>query len=138
MIHGSCLCGSIRFSIDGELRSVRHCYCANCRKFSGTAPATWAMAQSGELTVSHPHPPVGRYNSGKGIRCFCQTCGSPVWFEPLDYPSIVGIPLGVIDDFGGPPPRPEMHLWVQSRPPWCEIGDDLPQHDGPPTHNPAE
>lgn len=132
MIRGTCLCGATKFTLDGELHSVRYCHCANCRKFSGTSPATWAMAEASRLTVAPTNPPIGRFNSGKGIRCFCLKCGSPTWFESLDYPSVIGIPLGVIDDFGGDPPQPEMHLWVRSKPAWCAILDDLPQYDGPP------
>jgi hypothetical protein len=49
-----------------------------------------------------------------------------VWFESLDYPEIVAIPLGVLDD--GNIPTPEMHLWTQSKPDWCVINDTLPQH----------
>jgi len=29
-------------------------------------------------------------------------------------------------------PAPEMHLWVKSRPDWCSILDDLPQHQADP------
>lgn len=70
---------------------------------------------------------IGRYNSGRGIRCFCQQCGSAVWFESLDFPDVVGVPLGVIDS--GAPPIPEMHLWVGSKPDWYDISDALPQHE---------
>ncbi len=52
-------------------------------------------------------------------------CGSPGWFESKDFPEIVGIPLGVID--AGDVPPPETHLWVNSKPNWCAINDDLPR-----------
>jgi len=127
MIEGSCLCGAVSFSLDGLLRGVRYCHCANCRKFAGTSTATWAMADASDLQVTPSDVPVGRFNSGRGIRCFCSACGSPVWFESIDYPDIIGIPLGVIDSGGHP--APEMHLWVQSKPAWYEILDDLKQHE---------
>ena len=84
------------------------------------------MAETQKLRVASGSTQVARFNSGGGIRCFCGTCGSPVWFESLDHPEIVGIPLGVLDD--GEIPSPEMHLWVQSKPQWCAINDHLPQH----------
>lgn len=125
-MEGSCLCGATRFRLGGELRGVRYCHCGNCRKFAGTSPATWAMAERAELAVTASAAPVGRYDSGRGIRCFCTACGSPLWFESLDYPHIIGIPLGVLDS--GDVPPPEMHLWVDSRPAWDDIHDALPQH----------
>lgn len=128
MIQGACLCGATAFRLDGALYSVRYCHCASCRKFSGTSPAAWAMADATKLTVTSSRAPIGRFNSGSGIRCFCSECGSPTWFESLDYPNIVGIPLGALDDSGGVIPKPEMHLWVQSKPKWCAILDELPQY----------
>ena len=126
MIKGSCLCGAIGFALRGGLHAVRFCHCDNCRKFAGTSPATWAMADARQLVVSKQDSPIGRFNSGRGIRCFCSTCGSPVWFESIDFPDVVGIPLGVLDSANLP--SPEMHLWVDSKPSWCVILDDLPRH----------
>ena len=67
-----------------------------------------------------------QFNSGQGLRCFCSQCGCAVWFESLDYPDIVAIPLGAIDT--GTVPEPEMHLWLDSKPDWCQVLDDLPKH----------
>ncbi len=129
MIECSCLCRMITFQVSGNLQSVRYCHCSNCRKFAGTSPAAWAMANSADL--SEPSQiAIGRFDSGHGIRCFCPDCGSPVWFESKDYPDIIGIPLGVIDT--GNIPIPEMHLWVQSKPDWCSINDDKPRFSSGP------
>ncbi len=127
MIEGSCLCGAVEFTIGGALRSPRYCHCVYCAKFTGTSPAAWAMADAAALTVTPDDPPVTKYNSGRGNRCFCARCGSPVWFESHDYPNIVAVPLGVLD--GGDIPSPAMHIWTQSNPAWCTITDDLPRHD---------
>lgn len=127
MFHASCLCGSVRFTLDGALKSARYCYCENCRKFVGTSPAAWAIAEKSRLALSSTSGHVSNFDSGKGLRCFCARCGSPVWFESLDYPELVAIPLGVLDD--GDVPRPGRHIWVRSMPDWCTIYDDLPQHD---------
>lgn len=127
MNNASCLCKSVRFTIDCELHSARYCYCVNCTKFSGTSPATWAIAQKSKLSMSSSAGDISKFDSGRGLRCFCSHCGSPVWFESLDYPEVVAIPLGVLDD--GDIPEPEMHIWVRSRPKWRPIDDDLPQHE---------
>jgi hypothetical protein len=127
MNHASCLCKSVQFTIDCELRSARFCYCANCTKFAGTSPAIWAMAKRSKIEFSTSDKSISKFDSGKGLRCFCTTCGSPVWFESLDYPQIIAIPLGVIDD--GELPPAEMHIWVRSKRGWCAIVDDLPQYE---------
>ncbi len=123
LYEGSCLCGALRFHIVGSLASSRNCFCENCRKFAGTSPAVWAMAKTTDLSVLTPEASISRYDSGQGIRCFCTSCGSPVWFESKDYPAITGIPLGALD--GGDAPPPEMNLWTDSKPPWCTIDSSL-------------
>ena len=86
------------------------------------------MSNTGTLATTATE--IGRYDSGHGIRCFCKQCGSPVCFESKDFPGIMGVPLGVRDS--GEIPQPEMHLWVNSKPEWCAINDDLPQFaEGP-------
>ena len=119
-----CLCGKVSFRLLGRLHSARYCHCTNCRKFSGTSPAAWAMAQTADLEAAGDLP-ITRFDSGRGLRCFCTECGSPVWFESKEFPEIVGIPLGIIDS--GDVPAPEMHLWVQSKPGWCAVAANLPR-----------
>lgn len=135
MIHGSCLCKSITFELGGELRSARYCHCENCRKFSGMSPAVWAMAESAQLAITSEAASIAQYDSGRGVRCFCSNCGSPLWFKSLDDPEIVAIPLGVLDDSDIPPP--EKHLWVKSKPAWCAITDKLPQFETHPSESVA-
>ena len=125
MFTGSCLCGKVSFQLDGALTEPRYCHCANCRKFSGTSPAAWAMARSSQLRT-HATTAVSEFNSGRGIRCFCSECGSSVWFKSIDYPDIVGIPLGTIES--GDVPKPQMHLWITSKPDWCALHDDKPKY----------
>jgi hypothetical protein len=33
---GGCLCGSLRYEAEGEPLFTGHCYCADCRKASGS------------------------------------------------------------------------------------------------------
>ena len=35
-LHGSCLCGEIRFEIHGKIGPAGQCHCSKCRKVSGT------------------------------------------------------------------------------------------------------
>ncbi|MGH8286041.1 MAG: GFA family protein, partial [Steroidobacteraceae bacterium] len=40
MIRGSCLCGGVRFEIDGPVGRASHCHCSMCRKAHGAAFGT--------------------------------------------------------------------------------------------------
>ncbi|WP_281558371.1 GFA family protein [Thalassomonas sp. RHCl1] len=126
LLRGSCLCRSIDFKLSGGITAVRYCHCSHCRKFAGTSPAAWGMAETANLTITTSNSEIGKFNSGRGIRCFCLNCGSPLWFESIEYPQMIAIPLGVLDS--DKLPAPEQHIWTQSKVGWCCINDDLPQH----------
>ena len=41
ILAGGCLCGAVRYEIDGAGGGVSHCHCGMCRKASGAAFVTW-------------------------------------------------------------------------------------------------
>ena len=46
MTEGGCLCGALRYEIDGPFVDMLHCHCSMCRKHHGTPFATWVAAPS--------------------------------------------------------------------------------------------
>ena len=126
MIRGSCLCGAVRFEID-KVRALTHCHCANCRKLTGAAFATYAHVDADafrfvageDKTVGYESAP-GRFRD-RSKTCGCLTPGK------ASYLPTVSIPAGLLDD--DPQVRPRLHVFTSSRAPWWTIQDDLPQHD---------
>jgi hypothetical protein len=123
----SCLCGGVTYVITGPIVRGRYCHCIHCRKFSGTAHAAWGLIETTQLVIGQSSTGISKYDSGNGLRVFCSSCGSPLWYEPTRLPQYRGIPLGVVDDEGVP--EPEMHVWMKSKVSWESISDGLPQHD---------
>jgi hypothetical protein len=85
------------------------------------------LIDAAHLVIGQSNPTVSKYDSGDGLRVFCSSCGSPLWYEPTRLPQYRGIPLGVIDDEGVP--EPQMHVWMKSSVAWESVSDGLPQHD---------
>ena len=78
MLAGSCLCGSVRYEVDGELGPSVHCHCGQCRKASGASFATNASVAADDFRFVDGESLVGRFESSPGqFRCFCTRCGSP-------------------------------------------------------------
>jgi hypothetical protein len=126
MIRGSCLCGGVRYEVDGELGPVALCHCGMCRKASGTAFATNASTARATFRLVAGAELVQRYTSSPGNRrCFCRACGSPLFGESDEMPDQVRLRLGLLDD--DPGVRPAYHWAVDFKAPWWDIADGLPR-----------
>ena len=134
-LHGSCLCGGVKFAIAGPLMPPRNCYCSLCRKQHGAPFRCAARFPARNLRWIEGEGLVRFYESSPGsFRGFCSTCGSPV-INKFDErsrsaalrPETVseyGVALATLDD--DPGTRPSYHLFVASKPSWFDITDTLP------------
>jgi hypothetical protein len=126
MLPGACLCGGVRYEIDAKVGPVGHCHCATCRKAQGGAFVTNAPVRTKYFHRLSGANLVAEFESSPGKkRCFCRTCGSPLWSRRESEPEIVRIRLGLLD--ADPERRPLAHVWVSEKAPWYEITDDLPR-----------
>jgi hypothetical protein len=106
MIRGSCLCGAVRFEVD-EVRSITHCHCANCRKLTGAAFATYAHVEVDKFRFLAGEDMTVRYESAPGsFRYRCKICGC-LTPGKASYLETVSIPAGLFDD--DPKVRPRLH-----------------------------
>lgn len=127
MIRGSCLCGGVKFEIDGPFAYASHCHCSMCRKHHGAAFATYGEAKASGVRVAAGSGLIARYASSPGIvRTFCSRCGSTLQWLNEAKPDKVDFALGILDD--DPGVRAGRHIYVGSKAPWYEITDPLPQH----------
>jgi hypothetical protein len=136
MIRGSCLCGAVRFEID-QVRALTHCHCANCRKLTGAAFASYAHVEAEKFRFAAGEDMTVAYESAPGsFRHRCKVCGC-LTPGKAPYLATVSVPAGLLDD--DPQARPRLHVFTSSRAPWWTIADDLPQYDKwVPGHEPKE
>lgn len=129
MVTGACLCGRLRYEVEGPFHSLMHCHCSMCRKHHGAPFATFVgAAASGFRWISGEDTVVSYPSSASGVRRFCGTCGA---VAPMAMGDQVFMPAGNLQgelgDAGG------MHVFVGSKAPWHPITGPLPQHaDVPP------
>jgi len=127
MIRGGCLCGSIRYEVRGPVGRVNNCHCAMCRKAHGAAFATYGRVKSEDFALLSGADDLGSYRSSLPVtRTFCKKCGSSLQFINMERPEMFGLALGTLDD--DPGVRPGRHIFVDSKAPWFDISDDLPQY----------
>ena len=108
---GGCLCGAVRYVLNGEPRAVAICHCTHCQKQSGSLFSFNLVIreadyeQSGETMVY-----VDEGDGGQPVyRHFCRRCGSPVLAKTALAPGKVVVKAGTLDDMEGLQPRTEIY-----------------------------
>ncbi|MBL3564857.1 GFA family protein [Rhodovulum sulfidophilum] len=124
-VTGSCLCGRVRYRIDGPLSPVVACHCSQCRKASGHHVAATTVMRD-DLVIEGE---VRWYASSAGAqRGFCPVCGSNLfWDGGQDYLAVFA---GTLD--GDPGIRMAAHIFCADKGAYYEITDGLPQAPGLP------
>ncbi len=127
VIRGSCLCGAVRYEINGKVSDIGQCHCSKCRKVSGTAgnAVLWTAADS--LSWKEGKDLIQSYQQESGYAStFCGRCGSPM---PGVAPNgkISFVPAGTLDDDPGSRGM-AAHLYVDSKAPWDVISDSATQY----------
>jgi hypothetical protein len=127
---GSCLCGAVRFEIDGPLEGIQLCHCSMCRRASGTAFASNLPVREENFRVVSGKDRLKTFESNPGkARVFCANCGSPIISRSALNPGWVRVRVGTVDEPVGA--RPIFHFYVDSKASWLPIDDDLPRYPGP-------
>ncbi|MFQ3185746.1 GFA family protein [Marinomonas primoryensis] len=129
---GSCLCGAVKFELEGEFKKFFLCHCSRCRKTSGSAHCASLFAPGAQLKWLSGEEKLSFYRleDTKFARTFCSVCGSNV---PTDAKSrgLVVVPAGCLDtdvDI-----TPQAHIFMDSKGNWDQRLVDVPAFDGMPS-----
>ena len=118
---GSCLCGSISFTVKGEPRSVSACHCGQCRKQSGHV---WSSAQVDVPALDISGEVRWFASSANAKRGFCPVCGSFLFWKAHDEDA-VSFSMGSLD---GPTGLTlEKHIFTSEKGDYYNIADGVPE-----------
>jgi hypothetical protein len=136
-LRGGCLCGGVRYEIEGALEAPEHCHCSMCRKAHGAAFSTNAVVDSARLTLTDALGLLTEYESSPHRRkCFCGRCGSQLFIRRGNRPDVTVVTLGTLDD--DPACKPSRHVFVGYKAPWYDVEDGLPRYLVYPGFEPAD
>jgi len=130
MFTGSCLCGGIRFAIDGQLGAIQLCHCAQCRKAQGTPFAANTPVAAAAFKLQSGAELMNHFESSPGKqRAFCSRCGSPIYSRRASLPDVLRIRTGLLDQ--PLPVKPAWHAFVADKANWWTLADDdIPHFPG--------
>lgn len=120
---GSCLCGAVRYEVNGPLKQVVACHCTMCRKQSGHHYAT-ADAWNEHFALTEERGLKWYRSSETCRRGFCAECGSVLFFE-ADGEDKISIAAGTIDGTTGL--HIAAHIYTDDKGDYYDISGDAPQ-----------
>ena len=129
MAEGGCLCGKVRYRVEGPPLRVGYCHCRMCQRASGAPLVAWIGWPAERFALIRGEP-ASFASSAKGVRSFCPACGSQLLFRDPRGAGEVEVTLASLDDPAAF--RPQEHIWTASRFPWLELADRLPRYEGAP------
>jgi hypothetical protein len=122
-LEGSCLCGGVRFEIDGEFEPRSYCHCTSCKRLSGGAATANARVRSDAVRITAGEELLRRYQPKEGsAKTFCSVCGSNLFGAGWPEREFCSVRLPAIDTpFEG---RPTRHIFTRSVAAWETLPDD--------------
>lgn len=125
LLQGGCLCGTIRYQVNGLPFDADHCHCSQCRKSAGAVMMSW-MDFCYEQ-VEWLQGQVTEFASSKDIRRgFCQHCGCSLTYRHLDYPQYVTLSIASLDL--PQKVQPTYHIHTDEQVSWLNIDDNCPRY----------
>jgi len=123
---GACLCGAVKYSIEGDPKSSIVCHCKFCQQRTGSTSAFLIYFE--QDTVKSLEGQLKSYThvsdeSGRQIVIeFCENCGSPVTWTLDLVPSWRGFEGGSFDD--NSQFSRNTHMWTDSCHPSERFAED--------------
>ncbi len=103
---GECLCGTVRYTVDGSIDEIAICHCSQCRRANGGAFNVGAPVNADRVTFER-RDSIGEFQSSPGkFRAFCKNCGAPIYSRTEALPGVYRLRAGLITDL----PKPK-HLY---------------------------
>ena len=119
--NGRCLCGGVKYEVQGPLRSVWNCHCGQCRRTHGHYSAYTAAARD-DFVLHDDHTLSWYESSATARRGFCARCGASLFWEMRDQPT-VSIAAGTLDQPTGL--DTSVHIFVEDLPDYYTLDDNL-------------
>ena len=124
-MEGGCLCGAVRYAVDGEPTCSGVCHCETCRRVASAPRLPFVGVRSAGFRFTRGAPVD--FGSSPGVtRSFCGRCGSPLTYRRDDTPDELDVMTMSLDNSGAVPPT--FHVWVSEALDWDRLSGSLPAY----------
>lgn len=116
---GSCLCGELKYEVQGSFESFYLCHCKHCQKDTGSAFAANLFSSTAKLIWLTGEDKIKTFilPTTRHTKNFCKECGSAVPSLQMEGKLVV-VPAGSLN--GELTLRPDAHIFCSSKAVWNE------------------
>jgi len=129
---GQCLCGQVKYSLEGKPVAVVDCHCSQCRRAHSAPYAPLAIYETDKLKVTEGQAALNVYRTGGNeFRYFCNKCSGKVYSHLRHFNKHAAF----IDNIDGHGPdgklrpefKPQFHIFYGSG--ILSVFDGLPKYE---------
>ncbi|MEM8781827.1 MAG: GFA family protein [Planctomycetota bacterium] len=102
-VSGRCLCGAVRYRVDGEILEQSTCRCRSCQRAAGAVSVPWVRVPTDALVFTQGHAVDAPADAQpdlcgeRGVFRVCADCGSLVGWRSHDG-EVIEVTAGTLDD----------------------------------------
>ena len=120
-VKGGCLCGRIRYEVQGEVDPAMQftCHCRDCQHVTGTGHARSMGVNKDQISWTNK-PKVYQIQHEASVvdTAFCDSCGSPIYKLTSNLPDFVFFHAGSLDEDSILGWRSKQTAFAESRQSW--------------------
>jgi hypothetical protein len=132
---GGCVCGAVRYLVDGNPERVTICHCTWCQRRTGSAFGVEAVFKIEHVKVTGDALRSYRHISDRSGRWldqyFCGICGTNLGLTLEAVPDIRSVAAGTFDDPAWLKPETTLfrHIYLRSTRGWVNVPAGIEQHE---------
>ena len=97
---GNCLCGSVKFEVEGEPHVMAVCHCTICRSWSASPVNGASLWKPENFNVTSGEELLQNYSYSKGHkRTWCSKCGGHVFTDHAETYGFIDVYASVLNNF---------------------------------------
>ena len=118
-IRGRCHCGTVVYTVNGEIGTIVNCHCNMCRNMNGAAFSSYAIVNRADFSVEQGQAALREYAvTDTGIKHYCAECGSPLFNTNVEkYGNLAMLYLGTLRGSGELPDP--INIFYEDRLAWA-------------------
>ena len=120
---GGCMCGAVRYRVQGKPTNSMVCHCRSCRRVAAAPVVAWITFATSQFEWLQGHATQFR-SSDPVRRTFCAVCGTPLTYEHEGAAETIDVTTCSLDDPEAFPPT--HHSWLSHDLTWVRFDDGLP------------